>query len=55
MVPENKIPFCGSFSALDFKTDAELRKALSQETKDATVLTIVYVYLFQQSCLHLRR
>lgn len=32
--------FDDSFSALDFKTDAELRKALSQETKDATVLIV---------------
>lgn len=32
--------FDDSFSALDFKTDAELRKALSKETKDATVLIV---------------
>lgn len=32
--------FDDSFSALDFKTDAELRKALSRETKDATVLIV---------------
>ncbi|MBR3062316.1 MAG: ABC transporter ATP-binding protein, partial [Exiguobacterium sp.] len=28
------------FSALDFKTDAALRKALKEETKDATVLIV---------------
>lgn len=32
--------FDDSFSALDFKTDAELRKALHNETKDATVLIV---------------
>ncbi len=32
--------FDDSFSALDFKTDAELRKALSKETKGATVLIV---------------
>jgi len=32
--------FDDSFSALDFKTDAELRKALNKETKDATVLIV---------------
>lgn len=32
--------FDDSFSALDFKTDAALRKALAQETKDAAVLII---------------
>lgn len=32
--------FDDSFSALDFKTDAALRKALSKETKDAAVLII---------------
>ncbi len=32
--------FDDSFSALDFKTDAALRKALSQETQDAAVLII---------------
>ncbi len=32
--------FDDSFSALDYKTDAQLRKALSQETKDATVLIV---------------
>lgn len=32
--------FDDSFSALDFKTDAELRKALKKETKDATVLIV---------------
>lgn len=32
--------FDDSFSALDFKTDAALRKALTQETKDAAVLII---------------
>lgn len=32
--------FDDSFSALDFKTDAALRKALFQETKDATVLLV---------------
>ena len=32
--------FDDSFSALDFKTDAELRKALFKETKDATVLIV---------------
>ena len=32
--------FDDSFSALDFKTDAALRKALAKETKDATVLII---------------
>lgn len=32
--------FDDSFSALDFKTDAALRKALSTKTKDATVLIV---------------
>lgn len=32
--------FDDSFSALDFKTDAALRKALSSETKEATVLIV---------------
>lgn len=32
--------FDDSFSALDFKTDASLRKALAKETKDATVLIV---------------
>ena len=32
--------FDDSFSALDFKTDAALRKALAQETRDAAVLII---------------
>lgn len=32
--------FDDSFSALDFKTDAALRKALHQETKDATVIIV---------------
>lgn len=32
--------FDDSFSALDFKTDAELRKALRKETKEATVLIV---------------
>lgn len=32
--------FDDSFSALDFKTDANLRKALAKETKDATVLIV---------------
>ena len=32
--------FDDSFSALDFKTDAALRKALAEETKDAAVLII---------------
>lgn len=32
--------FDDSFSALDFKTDAELRKALNKETKDSTVLIV---------------
>lgn len=32
--------FDDSFSALDFKTDAKLRQALKEETKDATVLLI---------------
>ena len=32
--------FDHSFSALDFKTDATLRKALKQETQDATVLIV---------------
>ncbi|QNR19990.1 ABC transporter ATP-binding protein [Exiguobacterium sp. Helios] len=32
--------FDDSFSALDFKTDATLRKALKQETEDATVLIV---------------
>lgn len=32
--------FDDSFSALDFKTDAALRKALAQETKEAAVLII---------------
>ena len=32
--------FDDSFSALDFKTDAALRKALAAETKDAAVLII---------------
>ena len=32
--------FDDSFSALDFKTDAALRKALAKETEDAAVLII---------------
>ncbi|OWA36066.1 multidrug ABC transporter ATP-binding protein [Saccharibacillus sp. O16] len=32
--------FDDSFSALDFKTDARLRSALKQETKDSTVLMV---------------
>ena len=32
--------FDDSFSALDFKTDAKLRKALKEETGDATVLIV---------------
>jgi len=32
--------FDDSFSALDFKTDAALRKALADEVKDAAVLII---------------
>lgn len=32
--------FDDSFSALDFKTDAKLRKALKEETRDATVLIV---------------
>lgn len=32
--------FDDSFSALDFKTDAQLRAALKQETKDATVIIV---------------
>ncbi|MFR3174489.1 MAG: ABC transporter ATP-binding protein, partial [Clostridium sp.] len=32
--------FDDSFSALDFKTDAILRKALKKETKDAIVLIV---------------
>ena len=32
--------FDDSFSALDFKTDAELRKALNKETKGSTVLIV---------------
>ena len=32
--------FDDSFSALDFKTDAALRKALREETSDATVLIV---------------
>ncbi|MGG5252503.1 ABC transporter ATP-binding protein [Neobacillus sp. SM06] len=32
--------FDDSFSALDFKTDARLRAALKQETKDATVILV---------------
>ena len=32
--------FDDSFSALDFKTDASLRKALKKETKDATVFIV---------------
>ena len=32
--------FDDSFSALDFKTDAKLRRALKEETGDATVLIV---------------
>ena len=32
--------FDDSFSALDFKTDSALRKALKEETKDSAVLII---------------
>ncbi len=32
--------FDDSFSALDFKTDAALRKALREETREATVLIV---------------
>ena len=49
--------FDDSFSALDFKTDVTLRKALKKRTKDSTVLIVaqristilnaeLYVYLF---------
>lgn len=41
VVKEPKIYiFDDSFSALDFKTDAALRKALSETTKDSTVLIV---------------
>ena len=32
--------FDDSFSALDYKTDAALRKALAEKTKDATVIIV---------------
>ena len=32
--------FDDSFSALDFKTDATLRKAIKENTKDATVIIV---------------
>ena len=32
--------FDDSFSALDFKTDSELRRALHKETKDATIFIV---------------
>jgi ATP-binding cassette subfamily B protein len=32
--------FDDSFSALDFKTDADLRAALKKETRDATVIIV---------------
>src|SRR5690606_2455407 len=32
--------FDDSFSALDFKTDAKLRAALKEETRDATVIIV---------------
>lgn len=32
--------FDDSFSALDFKTDAQLRRALASQTKDAAVLIV---------------
>ena len=32
--------FDDSFSALDFKTDSELRKALSKKTKNKTVIIV---------------
>ena len=32
--------FDDSFSALDYKTDAALRRALSQQVKDATVIIV---------------
>ena len=32
--------FDDSFSALDFKTDAALRKALKKETEDSTVIIV---------------
>ena len=39
-VKPNVYIFDDSFSALDFKTDAKLRQALSKETKDKTVLIV---------------
>lgn len=40
MKPAELYIFDDSFSALDFKTDAALRKALQKETKDSAVLII---------------
>ena len=34
--------FDDSFSALDFKTDSQLRKALKEYTKDATTVIVPY-------------
>ena len=39
-VPFPKIIFDDSFSALDFKTDATLRKELKKETRDAIVMVV---------------
>ena len=39
-VKPNVYIFDDSFSALDFKTDAALRKALAKETKNKTVLIV---------------
>ena len=41
-LPKNRksIFFDDSFSALDYKTDVVLRRALKQETKDATTLIV---------------
>ena len=46
--------FDDSFSALDFKTDAALRKALANETKDSAVLIIaqrVSCLLYTSRCV----
>ena len=40
MKPAELFVFDDSFSALDFKTDAALRRALVPETRDAAVLII---------------
>ena len=40
LINVNILIFDDSFSALDFKTDSNLRKALKESTKDATTIIV---------------